>query len=79
MYKRIIFEKKQIQNIKVTLSEKEKTLKTLKTNKESTTVALENAKVIKNSYAKQLTNEEKEKGYKMDNICKGIIGFTAYC
>ena len=53
-------QKSQIQNIKVTLSEKEKTLKTLKTNKESTTVALENAKVIKNSYAKQLTNEEKE-------------------
>ena len=73
-------QKNEIENIRVTLSEKEKSLKTLKTNKENTSIALENAKVIKNSYAKQLTNEEKETqekiaGYQkeLDNLEKDYI------
>ena len=77
-------QKKQIQNIRIILSEKEKSLKTLKTNKENTSVALENAKVIKNSYAKQLTDEEKETqekiaGYQkeLDNLEAQIVTITS--
>lgn len=77
-------QKKQIQNIRIILSEKEKSLKTLKTNKENTSVALENAKVIKNSYAKQLTDEEKETqekiaGYQreLDNLEAQIVAITS--
>lgn len=77
-------QKKQIQNIRIILSEKEKSLKTLKTNKENTSIALENAKVIKNSYAKQLTDEEKETqekiaGYQreLDNLEAQIVAITS--
>lgn len=77
-------QKNEIENIKLTLTEKEKSLNTLKTNKENTAVALENAKVIKNSYAKQLTAEEKETqekiaGYQreLDNLEAQIVAITS--
>ncbi len=77
-------QKNEIENIKLTLTEKEKSLNTLKTNKENTAVALENAKVIKNSYAKQLTTEEKETqekiaGYQreLDNLEAQIVAITS--
>ena len=53
-------QKNQIETAKNTLDQKQKELKAAKESKEKTTIALENAIVIKNSYIEKLTEEEKE-------------------
>lgn len=53
-------QKTQIENIKNLLEEKQENIKTVKKNKEKTTIALENAKVIRNSYINKLTEEERK-------------------
>lgn len=77
-------QKNEIEKIKTTLTEREKNLKTVKENKEKTATALENAKVIKNSYAKQLTDSEKETQAKiaeyqreLDNLEAQIVTITS--
>ena len=77
-------QKNEIEKIKTTLTEREKNLKTVKENKEKTATALENAKVIKNSYAKQLTDSEKETQSKiaeyqreLDNLEAQIVTITS--
>ena len=77
-------QKNEIEKIKTTLTEREKNLKTVKENKEKTATALENAKVIKNSYAKQLTDSEKETQSKiaeyqreLDNLEAQIVSITS--
>lgn len=77
-------QKNEIEKIKTTLTEREKNLKTVKENKEKTATALENAKVIKNSYAKQLTDNEKETQAKiaeyqreLDNLEAQIVTITS--
>lgn len=77
-------QKNEIEKIKTTLTEREKNLKTVKENKEKTATALENAKVIKNSYAKQLTDSEKETQAKiaeyqkeLDNLEAQIVKITS--
>lgn len=59
-------QKIQIENIKKTLEEKQTNIKTVKKNKEKTTIALENAKVIRNSYINKLTEQEKQTQAKID-------------
>lgn len=59
-------QKTQIEEIKNSLEEKQENIKTVKKNKEKTTIALENAKVIRNSYINKLTLEEKETQSKID-------------
>lgn len=59
-------QKTQIETAKNTLQEKQKQLKIAKENKEKTTVALENAKTIKNSYIEKLTDEEKQTQEKIE-------------
>lgn len=59
-------QKTQIEEIKNSLEEKQENIKTVKKNKEKTTIALENAKVIRNSYINKLTQEEKETQSKID-------------
>lgn len=56
----------QIENIKKILEEKQNNIKSVKKNKEETTIALENAKVIRNSYINKLTEQEKETQTKID-------------
>lgn len=77
-------QKNEIEKIKTTLTEREKNLKTVKENKEKTATALENAKVIKNSYAKQLTDSEKKTQAKiaeyqreLDNLEAQIVTITS--
>lgn len=77
-------QKSEIEKIKSTLIEKEKNYKLIKENKEKTATALENAKVIKNSYAKELTNSEKETQAKiaeykkeLDNLEAQIVAITS--
>lgn len=59
-------QKIQIENIKKTLEEKQANIKTVKKNKEKTTIALENAKVIRNSYINKLSEQEKQTQAKID-------------
>ena len=59
-------QKTQIEEIKNSLEEKQENIKTVKKNKEKTTIALENAKIIRNSYINKLTQEEKETQNKID-------------
>ncbi|MBQ3145582.1 MAG: peptidoglycan DD-metalloendopeptidase family protein [Clostridia bacterium] len=61
-------QKIQIENIKLQLEEKQENIKTVKKNKEKTTIALENAKVIRNSYINKLTDKEKETQTKIDEF-----------
>ena len=58
--KNIEDQKNQIEEINNTLTERRETLKTIKENKEKVTVALENSKIIRNSYINKLTEEEKK-------------------
>ncbi len=53
-------QKNEIENAKLLLEEKQKNIKTVKKNKEKRTIALENSKIIRNSYIDKLTKEEKE-------------------
>lgn len=59
-------QKIQIENTKAILKEKELSIKTTKENKEKTTVALENAIIIRNSYISKLTKEEQETQKRID-------------
>lgn len=52
-------QKKQIESIKVLLEEKQEDIEVVKKDKEKATIALENSKIIKNSYISKLTEEEK--------------------
>lgn len=59
-------QKKQIESAKSLLEEKKKNLNVLKKNKEKTAIALENSKVIRNSYVSRLSEQEKETQSKID-------------
>lgn len=59
-------QKIQIEKIKTLLEEKQENIKSAKKNKEKTTIALENAKIIRNSYINKLSEEEKETQEKID-------------
>lgn len=61
-------EKTLIADIKANLEEKRTNLKTLKDTRERTLTALENTKIIKNEYAKKLSDEEKETQKKIDEF-----------
>lgn len=68
-------EKNKIEQINMELEQKDEDLKAIKGSQEKTLIALENAKVIKNSYAAELTEEElkiqeqiEEYNSKLDNI-----------
>lgn len=59
-------QKIQIENIKVSLEENKENIKEIKKNKEKTSIALENSKIIRNSYINKLSEEEKETQSKID-------------
>ena len=59
-------QKTQIENAKNTLDQKQKEIKAAKESKEKTTIALENARVIKNTYIEKLTDEEKQTQEKIE-------------
>ena len=53
-------ERNKIEREKTTLAEQQKQLKTIRDNKEKTTIILENTKIVKDSYKNKLTDEEKK-------------------
>lgn len=59
-------QKTRIEEIKNTLEERKDKLQAIKDNKEKTTIALENSKIIRNSYINKLTEEEKATQTKID-------------
>ena len=59
-------QKNKIEEAKKILEEKQSNVEKVKLNREKTTVALENARIIRNSYINKLTNEEKETQNKID-------------
>lgn len=59
-------QKTQIENIKASLEENKENIKDIKKNKEKTSIALENSKIIRNSYINKLSEEEKETQNKID-------------
>lgn len=59
-------QKTQIEDIKQTLTERKEELDSLKDNKEKTTIALENSRIIRNSYISKLTDDEKATQEKID-------------
>lgn len=65
-------QKDQIENTKSILEEKKENLQQLKKNKEKTTIALENSKVIRNSYIDKLSEQEKETQNKIDEYQKEL-------
>ena len=65
-------QKDQIENTKSILEEKKENLQKLKKNKEKTTIALENSKVIRNSYIDKLSEQEKETQNKIDEYQKEL-------
>lgn len=65
-------QKKQIENTKSILEGKKENLQKLKKNKEKTTIALENSKVIRNSYIDKLSEQEKETQNKIDEYQKEL-------
>ena len=76
-------QKTQIEVAKNTLQQKQKNVKEAKENKEKTTIALENARIIRNTYISKLTEEEKATqakidGYKqeLDDIEKQIVAIA---
>lgn len=76
-------QKKQIETTKTLLEEKKKNLQQLKNNKEKTTIALENSKIIRNSYISKLTDQEKETQNKineyqteLNNLESQIVALT---
>jgi len=58
----------QIEDIKKILEEKLTNIEIIKKNKERTTIALENAKVIRNSYINKLTEQEMQTQIKIDEF-----------
>lgn len=76
-------QKTQIENVKTKLEENKENVKTIKKNKEKTTIALENSKIIRNSYINKLSEQEKETQSKIDvfetelnNIEAQIVALT---
>ena len=76
-------QKKQIETTKTLLEEKKENLQQLKKNKEKTTIALENSKIIRNSYISKLTDQEKETQNKineyqteLNNLESQIVALT---
>ena len=65
-------QKAEMQIIKEILKIKEENIKALKTSKETTAIALENSRIIKNSYANKLTEEEKATQAKIDEFQKEL-------
>ena len=65
-------QKKQIESTKSILEEKKENLQQLKKNKEKTTIALENSKIIRNSYIDKLSEQEKETQNKIDEYQKEL-------
>ena len=61
-------QKIQIENIKSFLEENKENVKTIKKNKEKTSIALENSKIIRNSYINKLNAQEKETQSKIDEF-----------
>ena len=61
-------QKTQIENIKASLEENKENIKEIKKNKEKTAIALENSKIIRNSYINKLSEEEKETQRKIDEF-----------
>ncbi len=61
-------QKIQIENLKLKLEERQENIRNLKKNKEKATIALENTKVIKNSYINKLSDQEKQTQAKIDEI-----------
>lgn len=59
-------QKTQIENIKISLEENKENIKDIKKSKEKTSIALENSKIIRNSYINKLSEEEKETQSKID-------------
>jgi len=59
-------QKVQIENTKEILKEKKDSLKELKSSTEKKTIALENAKTLRNDYINKLTDQEKETQSKID-------------
>ena len=59
-------QKIQIENIKISLEEYKNSVKDIKKSKEKANIALENSKIIRNSYINKLTEEEKETQSKID-------------
>lgn len=59
-------QKIQIETIKNTLTEKKNNIDSIKQNKEKTSIALENSKIIRNSYITKLSEAEKAMQEKID-------------
>lgn len=59
-------QKVQIEETKKALEQKQKNAKSAKENAEKTTIALENARIIRNSYIEKLTEQEKETQTKIE-------------
>lgn len=70
-------QKIQIESIKTALEEKQKNIKTVKENKEKTTIALENSKIIRNSYINKLSKQEKETQAKIDEFQEELNNLEA--
>ena len=76
-------QKNQIENSKQVLEEKKENLQQLRKNKERTSIALDNSKIIRNSYLSNLTEQEKATQSKIDeyqqqlnNIESQIVALT---
>lgn len=65
-------QKDKIQIAKETLEQRQTELQQIKSNKEKATIALENSKIIRNSYISQLTEEEQATQNKIDT-CKAEL------
>ncbi len=65
-------QKEQIEYVKSVLNEKKENVKTIKENKEKTTIALKNSTIIRNSYVERLTEQEKETQNKIDEYQKEL-------
>ena len=61
-------QKLQIENIKNSLEENKANVKDIKKSKEKICIALENSKIIRNSYINKLSEEEKETQSKIDEF-----------
>lgn len=70
-------QKIQIENIKILLEEKKLNIETAKENREKTTIALENSKIIRNSYINKLSEQEKETQAKIDEFQEELNNLEA--
>lgn len=70
-------QKTKIEEIKNVLEQKEKRFQLIKDNKEKTTIALENSKIIRNSYINKLTKEEKITQNKIDKYQQELNNLEA--